>query len=290
MTTEQLAAAILRDVPRYEPCGDAKMRKHQFGNWLSLDELADALTRALGGDDLVERAGEVVPKLRDKNCCESPNCNCDTSADLITALLARVAALRAEVEWWKQDDRAAWDKCEERRIAQKAAEAEVARLTVERDEATAGMFAWMKKAEKDAACAARLTALTGAVTFALSEYDAPNDIHEAMSKLRTALAKDAALEPVAAPDPIRIADEVFDRFEAKGAVSEAFGAAEVGQALRNAGLMDPAAIRDAALREAADLVDAKLARLGFPYIGGGSREEMRDAILTLIPKGAADDR
>ena len=44
-----------------------------------------------------------------------------------------------------------------------------------------------------AALTARVEGLTGAITFALSEYDAPNDIDEAMSKLRTELSKDAAL-------------------------------------------------------------------------------------------------
>ena len=29
---------------------------------------------------------ELIKKLRDKNCCESPNCNCDISADRIEAL------------------------------------------------------------------------------------------------------------------------------------------------------------------------------------------------------------
>jgi len=44
-----------------------------------------------------------------------------------------------------------------------------------------------------AALTARVEGLTGAITFALSEYDAPNDIDEAMSKLRTEISKDAAL-------------------------------------------------------------------------------------------------
>ena len=60
----------------------------------------------------------------------------------------------------------------------------------------------------------------------------------------------AAMEPVTQPAPdaaaIRIADEVFDRLEAKGATAAAFGAAEVGEALREAGAQsDAAAIREA---------------------------------------------
>ena len=59
------------------------------------------------------------------------------------------------------------------------------------------------------------------------------------------------MEPVTQPAPdaaaIRIADEVFDRLEAKGATAAAFGAAEVGEALREAGAQsDAAAIREAA--------------------------------------------
>lgn len=30
---------------------------------------------------------ELIARLRDKHCCESPNCNCDEAADRIEALL-----------------------------------------------------------------------------------------------------------------------------------------------------------------------------------------------------------
>lgn len=109
----------------------------------------------------------------------------------------------------------------------------------------------------------------------------------------------AALDLTPAPDPIRIADEVFDRFEAKGAVSEAFGAAEVGEALRNAGfsevvLPDPAAIRGAALRKALEAVRNEV--LGDIPDNDEDRaynlaiDHAAKAILALIEKGAADDR
>jgi len=34
---------------------------------------------------------ELVKRLRDKHCCESPNCNCDEAADRIEALTAKLA-------------------------------------------------------------------------------------------------------------------------------------------------------------------------------------------------------
>jgi chromosome segregation ATPase len=36
---------------------------------------------------------ELIARLRDKHCCESPNCNCDEAAD-------RIEALTAEVRRW----------------------------------------------------------------------------------------------------------------------------------------------------------------------------------------------
>lgn len=36
---------------------------------------------------------ELIGRLRDKNCCESPSCNCDAAADRIEALVKREAKL-----------------------------------------------------------------------------------------------------------------------------------------------------------------------------------------------------
>lgn len=36
---------------------------------------------------------ELIGRLRDKNCCESPSCNCDAAADRIEALMKREAKL-----------------------------------------------------------------------------------------------------------------------------------------------------------------------------------------------------
>jgi hypothetical protein len=38
---------------------------------------------------------ELVKRLRDKHCCESPNCNCDEAADRIEALTKERNALRS---------------------------------------------------------------------------------------------------------------------------------------------------------------------------------------------------
>ena len=38
---------------------------------------------------------DIVERLRDKNCCDTPNCNCDAAADEITALRSENEKLRA---------------------------------------------------------------------------------------------------------------------------------------------------------------------------------------------------
>lgn len=52
---------------------------------------------------------ELIKKLRDKNCCESPNCNCDISADRIEALACDLAAAKEIIalmeESQKRDER-----------------------------------------------------------------------------------------------------------------------------------------------------------------------------------------
>lgn len=40
----------------------------------------------------------LIERLRDKNCCDATACNCDASADALTALLADLDAATAEVE------------------------------------------------------------------------------------------------------------------------------------------------------------------------------------------------
>jgi formate dehydrogenase maturation protein FdhE len=79
MTTD-LAAALLRDVPtRYQPVNGDRLL-HESDVLAALSAHLDA--------DLAERAGEAIESLR--------LWNRDDAADLITALLAQNAALRAE--------------------------------------------------------------------------------------------------------------------------------------------------------------------------------------------------
>ena len=47
------------------------------------------------------------------------------------ALSARLAEVEAELDWWKADSGAAWDKCEGRRLMQEAAEAHLIRAALE---------------------------------------------------------------------------------------------------------------------------------------------------------------
>ena len=53
---------------------------------------------------------------------------------------------------------------------------------------------------------------------------------------------------------------------------------------------DAAQVREAALRDAADVVDAKLMRWGFPSTDGCRRDEMRTAILALIGETPHEQR
>lgn len=97
MTTTDLAAALLRDVPRYEVSTFAD-KENPDGVWLKYAEALAALTAALDGVD--ERAGQAADTMR-KMAEALPSGSAIriasfASADLITALLAQNAALRAE--------------------------------------------------------------------------------------------------------------------------------------------------------------------------------------------------
>lgn len=114
MTPTTLAAALLRDVPRYACTNAGDMEDDPFGKFLFRNDVLAALTAALDGVD--ERAGEVLERLRAEKSVISttrtfpsgderdmvlvphygPNLLANKAADLITALLAQNAALRAE--------------------------------------------------------------------------------------------------------------------------------------------------------------------------------------------------
>ena len=100
MTPTTLAETILRDVPRHDAY-DVMMTLDghplpggcAFGKWVRHADVLAALSRALD-HAIAERAGEVVADLRDDAQWGTPICT--KAADLITALLAQNAALRAE--------------------------------------------------------------------------------------------------------------------------------------------------------------------------------------------------
>ena len=98
MTTTDLAAALLRDVPRYRTFGMGIIMPNPEGMWLDRDEVLAALTAALEGVD--DRAGKAADTMR-KMAEALPSGSAIriasfASADTITALLAQIAALRAE--------------------------------------------------------------------------------------------------------------------------------------------------------------------------------------------------
>ena len=52
---------------------------------------------------------ELVKRLRDKHCCESPNCNCDEAADRIEALTDKLSKAEAGLlAIAKRDEQMIW--------------------------------------------------------------------------------------------------------------------------------------------------------------------------------------
>ena len=98
MTAPNLAAAIMRDVPRYRLNGyDAATEPAKQGGIVFLSDVLAALSAAIDGVD--ERAGEVLERLRGRpDAIEDVDRLRDEAADLITAFLAQNAALRGRVE------------------------------------------------------------------------------------------------------------------------------------------------------------------------------------------------
>ncbi|WWT39563.1 hypothetical protein [Microcystis phage Mae-JY02] len=168
MTPTTLAAALLRDVPHdYNENGERVMLE---------TEVLAALSRALD-PALTERAGEVVADLRDDAQWGTPICT--EAADLITALLAQNAALRAERDAAREQARSNSFAGEGYVFMQQraeAAEAEVEKLRAERDELsskleveralTDAVHRLAKSAEaRIATLTARVEGLTGALEF-----------------------------------------------------------------------------------------------------------------------------
>lgn len=125
MTT--LAETILRDVPRYWQASNRSLQPATDGEWLSRADVLAALTAALDGVD--ERAGEVLSRLRKADEYEPLGHDGWEAADLITALLAQNAVLRAERDVSNELGRAFEQDAGQQRALAEAAEAQIAALT-----------------------------------------------------------------------------------------------------------------------------------------------------------------
>ena len=107
MTAETLAAALLRDVPRtnfypFRNSFNEMVVKEDTGEWLFRNDVLAALSRAMS-DDLAERAGGVLTDLQKGPEFVYRFVTSDhAAADLIIALIAQNAALRAERDAAKQ--------------------------------------------------------------------------------------------------------------------------------------------------------------------------------------------
>ena len=130
MTPTDLAAALLRDVPRYEPDNPLdsapSMKDDPQGDWLSRAEVIAALSRALD-PAIAEQAGEVVKRLTDEHVAASRT----EAADLISVLLAQNAALRAERDALKRHNNALSQMLDGEETRADAAEAKVSALQAE---------------------------------------------------------------------------------------------------------------------------------------------------------------
>lgn len=118
-----LAAALLRDVPRYDHYDDDYDQKEQ-GAWVTYASVLAALSRALD-PAIAEKAGALTKRLRKTeeagHVHHLSKADRLAAADLITTLLTANAALRAE----RDDYYERWNDCQEKRMA---AEAKVEKL------------------------------------------------------------------------------------------------------------------------------------------------------------------
>lgn len=140
-----LAETILRDVKRYSL---TQLGPVEGGQWLHYPDVLSAITAAMD-PAIAERAGEVLERLQKADEYEPLGHDGWDAADLITALLAQNAALRAERDELSSKlevERFVTDAMH--RLA-KAAEAQIAALT------------------------ARVEGLTGAAKRVLAPLDEP---------------------------------------------------------------------------------------------------------------------
>lgn len=203
MTPTTLAAAILRDVPRYgtDPDDCDGFIPTPDGAWLDRDEVLAAITAAMD-PAIAERAGEVVKALR--ACANGIGSFktqkgdfglCDDAADLITALLTANAALRAERDVSNELGRAFEEDAGQQRERAEAAEAErdalrakVARMEGAADRVRAASAIEHARASQFAA-EAKVARLEGALRWAhdtLWEINPNNYDHDEVCKLNDA--------------------------------------------------------------------------------------------------------
>lgn len=133
MTATTLAAALLKDVPRYgtdpDDCSGFILVHTPDGPWLDRADVLSALTAALD-PAIADRAGEVVKELRlPWTIAENMQPLLPQAADLITALLAQIAALRAERDALAERNKENSRLAEENAQGLRAAEAQIAALT-----------------------------------------------------------------------------------------------------------------------------------------------------------------
>jgi len=126
MTPATLAETILRDVPTYDLWYEGGKLPFAGATWMTQADVLSALTAALDGVD--ERAGEVLPRLRKADEYEPLGHDGWEAADLITALLAQNAALRAERDVSNELGRAFEQDAGQQRARAEAAEAVAEKL------------------------------------------------------------------------------------------------------------------------------------------------------------------
>lgn len=151
--TQDLAAALLKDVPRYEPDNPLdsapSMKDDPQGDWLSRDEVLTALSRTLD-PAIAERAGKMLEggefdpvsmyeeALGFANGTKVPakwalwaHSDLVRSRTLITALITQNAALRAENEAYRESHLHADKRLLHEKARAEAAEAQIATLTAQ---------------------------------------------------------------------------------------------------------------------------------------------------------------
>lgn len=138
--TDTWAAKVLEGVPRLAletTVSGEQVIVCNDGPFIRYNLAISAIAKLSEGDGLVERllaersvisTTRTFPSGDERDMVLVPQYGPNL---LATEAAAHIAALKAQVEEWQADSAAAWDNCEERRIAQEAAEARIAELVEE---------------------------------------------------------------------------------------------------------------------------------------------------------------